>query len=534
MRYTDELLDSLRLRGDPEVDAFIPELMRGRRLEDVNRILAAYQVNGQPPPESLPPVLTEWLAGTMRLPAWADRAKLERASAMFVDHGLSISVMLGMVSLLECYAAAKGVKALHTTDRMGYSGAERRLGETCQFVVAVMVPGGLFENGGAIPVVAKVRLMHAASRFLILEGEWDSKADGLPINLEDLLGTLMSFAHTPIRSMTKLGKDIPREAREDYLHFWNVVGFLLGIPEEILPHDTLEAEEVVRAIYRRHFRSSPEGIELTRALFKCFTAMMPGPFLDGGVYALARYCVGDEISDMLEIPKSRWELVVKSGGLMGRISEGLQQRSGMVNGLVNKLGWVLLNQGGMLLSRGQKAGFKIPTEIRRAWRLPPINATPRIAALMPGLIASIREAAGSGSNVDEAIVGLGALVASADGEIDDFEVEVLAHAFQALGKTEGRPDAIDTAGVRARVEAAAAQIAKVGSDRYRERLSKQLVEHGALRPGLALACAIAYANSGIAAEERCLIEAIATDGGLGGDALAAIVDQTRTNIEAEG
>ncbi len=531
MLWSDGLLDGLRRVGDPELDALMPALMEGRQLEDVNRIMRTYHSNDQPIPEDLPPQLREWLARTAKLPEWADKERIDRASALFVEHGLSMAATLGLVSLLECYAASKGVKALHTTDRMGYSGAERRLGETAQFVVTLMEPGALYGAGRGIPVVLKVRMMHAGARFLIAENDWDAETYGVPANQEDLLGTLMSFAHSPIKSIGKLGKNIRPDEAEDFLHFWRVVGVLLGIPDEVIPRSVSQAIALVDRIAERHFEPSPEGIELTRALLDVFTGLMPGKMLHGGVYAMARYLVGDKICDMLAIPHSRWEIVSSSGGLFGRLTEGIQRRSRVVNSIANKLGWALLNQGGALFTGGRKAAFRIPTEIRRAWRLPPLHATERISRAVPAMVGAIRDAATgvSQDEVAELVTHIGVLVAAADGEIDDFEVAVLAQIFASLGDTGDAGDA-DT--VRQRVERSASWLGSGGAGNAARALARRLSKEGAMNEGLALAIAVAYANSGVAPEERSLIECIANEGGTSGDDLARLVDATRQALDA--
>src|SRR5262245_18369005 len=115
------MLDALRLQGEPELDAFIPELMgeRQRQLEAINQLLAGYTFNGQKPPSALPPLVSQWLEKTAVLPESVERRRIDRATQLFMDHGMSLCVMLGLVSLLESYAAANGSKLLCTTDLMG-------------------------------------------------------------------------------------------------------------------------------------------------------------------------------------------------------------------------------------------------------------------------------------------------------------------------------------------------------------------------------------------------------------------------------
>ena len=116
MRYTDDFMESLRQVGDASLDPIMEELVSGKGLGAVNEALRHAVTNANAAPESLPTNLRVWLEEHACLPPGTDRARLERASAFFVDHAVSLSAILGLASLAECYAAVKGVKALHATD----------------------------------------------------------------------------------------------------------------------------------------------------------------------------------------------------------------------------------------------------------------------------------------------------------------------------------------------------------------------------------------------------------------------------------
>ena len=176
MRFSNQQLDLMRTIGDPTLDPIIEGLFETHGIDGLNASLRAAVSNDRTVPSSLPPKLAEWMRGASQLPHGTDVARLERAAAFFVDHGVSISVLLGIASLPECYAARKGVKALHATDQMGYGGTEKRVSETSQFVLQVMMPGGFLPAGTAISTLMKVRMMHSASRILIQSKNWDTRA----------------------------------------------------------------------------------------------------------------------------------------------------------------------------------------------------------------------------------------------------------------------------------------------------------------------------------------------------------------------
>jgi hypothetical protein len=173
MRYNDTLLDSLRTVGDPIPDRIIEELARDGQINQVNQIMRQLFRNSHPVPSELPENIQAWLRSTDQLPAWVDKARLDRAATMFVEYGRCVPLILSTSSLVECYAARKGCKALSFSYRLGHN-TKHRLAETAQFLLVVMTPGAFDENGGGIPAIQKVRLMHAAIRFLIRKsGRWN-------------------------------------------------------------------------------------------------------------------------------------------------------------------------------------------------------------------------------------------------------------------------------------------------------------------------------------------------------------------------
>jgi len=367
MRYNDEMLESLRQVGDPVPDSIIAALAEDGHLPEVNEILQQLMQNYQPIPEELPDHIEFWLRDTAHLPAGVDRERLKKASELFVEHGLAISLILSTSSLVECFAAKKGVKVLTCSYRIGHS-TYHRIAETSQFVLLVMAPDGLFEGGSGIPAVQKVRLMHAAIRYLIEEkGDWSRETLGVPICQEDLLGTLITFTHIVIRDLRRLGASVSDEEAEDYLYFWRVVGEMMGIRPDVIPRTLAEAAECATAIQRRHWGPSPEGIEVTRALLEMQAELIPGEALDGIMAALIRELVGDEVADWLQIPRSRWETVVRHKQKIGRFLDLLDRKAGRVADLADRLALALITRQSIALNGYERAGFEIPTTLKEAW-----------------------------------------------------------------------------------------------------------------------------------------------------------------------
>jgi hypothetical protein len=328
------MLQRFRLAGDPLADQAIEAFAawtQGKGAEPPARAVGALIPRlvavPRPDPADLPAPIAAWLAKNARLPAGTDLARLDRASALWVKHGVTMAMILGTASLAECYAAARGIRALTFSNRL-QADTLRRLRETVLWVNLIMLPGGLCDQGTptgeqarpgdpplgnaqaaeGIRAVYKVRLMHAAIRYLIAQsGRWPAADLGVPLCQEDLAGTLMTFACTVPRSLRRLGVRLTDAEAEDYLYFWSVVGEMMGVHPDLIPADLAGAGALTALIFRRQHAASPEGAALTQAMLQTYGGLLPGRVLDRFFPALIRYLSGDEVADLLGVPASpRW------------------------------------------------------------------------------------------------------------------------------------------------------------------------------------------------------------------------------------
>jgi hypothetical protein len=216
-----------------------------------------------------------------------DRVSLARE--LFVEYGGEIGATLLLASLPHAYASAVGASVLANTDELR-SNTRRRIGETAQFVVEVLFPepSTIYEAAASLappPAPAPsdqgvpcgsagyvrtrtTRLTHAVIRSIVSQvqrvgsdgvsrswrpdesagipafTEYEPSDDGqpnpnedpsmvvrrgVPINQEDLLGTLATFTVTVFDVMELLGVPWSTDAEQAYLDLWNQVGELLGI-----------------------------------------------------------------------------------------------------------------------------------------------------------------------------------------------------------------------------------------------------------------------------------------------------------------
>jgi ER-bound oxygenase mpaB/B'/Rubber oxygenase, catalytic domain len=380
-RWTDELLKRKREQGDQFADDVIEAVFQQGNVNAVNAVMRTLVSNDQPVPASLPVEVQDYLAKNMTLPEWADPDKIKRGQQLFETWGLQISLCLFCASLPSAYAAAKGVKVLFLTARLD-TDARRRVMETGQFLINVLAVGSFEEHGKGFRTIQHVRLMHAAVRKLIevrnvqQPGLWDPNW-GIPINQEDLAGTMLSFSYVPVDPLRRLGVHVSAKDADAYLHLWNVIGHLLGLHDDMRVLGIDDATALVETIRHRQFTASLEGQHMTAALMALLNEMTPFHKFDETIPPLIRHLIGDEIADMLLVPASS---LTDDLGRLQRIANwfwvrifGRTERESpcyqRVTALIRPFGHDLFHGLFRLQRGGQRAPFDIPDHLARSWEL---------------------------------------------------------------------------------------------------------------------------------------------------------------------
>lgn len=368
-RWSDETLDAFRMVGDPPADRAVEEVFSTGTVAEVNRLMRTLVRNDMPPPGELPPALHNYFDTTDDLPEWADLDAIARTQEFFVRHGLLAILILGCYSLPVCYAADRGVKVIYESARL-YSDARRRVLETAQLLLDGLAPGGLAPTGAGVRSAQKVRLMHAAVRSLLLNRGWDSPNLGIPINQEDLVGTLGAFGFHFMDGLDKLNvRFLTREA-DDYIHTWNVIGHILGIQRSLFPQNFEEATYLAGRINERHFTASPEGKALQEALIDYMQAVIPGETFDGLPIALTRHFLGNDRADLLNIPRSDWtQFSLVPFRVFNGVLSSANQDIPPVARAVELFSQKMIENLLVMERGGQRTEFHIPETLKSAWKM---------------------------------------------------------------------------------------------------------------------------------------------------------------------
>jgi hypothetical protein len=189
-------------------------------------------------------------------------------------------------------------------------------------------------------------------------------ARGTPINQEDLLGGLLTFTVSVFDVLDKLGVEYDPVNLEGYLHRWCVVASVMGLRDELIPHDRAEAEDAARLIRFRQDDPSRDGRELTRALIEALEATLPVTPVRGVIGATVRWYVGDDVANLLGVQRTPWSWLLE-GPLrtVSQVAHVDERRGRWVQACMRRIGGEAV-LGFMEANRGaDRPSFSVPREL---------------------------------------------------------------------------------------------------------------------------------------------------------------------------
>lgn len=240
---------------------------------------------------------------------------LKKGQELFNQKGDLYLAMLGFYSLPYAYAFGDGAEVLVRSKRI-LDDIGRRLGETGTFIMDIFEPGAFISSKKAYLTCAKVRLIHAFSRYFTSNYAKDwSDSFGKPINQEDLIGTNLTFSLIVIRGWKKMGFEVSNDEVDLLMNYWKWVGKLMGIDTNYWPDNAKEAFELEKLIRKRHLRHSDAGNKLINALIGYYKSTIPDQLISGQVIPILNFFLGKEASKALGIYTSQ----AVSGELLGLV-----------------------------------------------------------------------------------------------------------------------------------------------------------------------------------------------------------------------
>ncbi len=305
--FSDTVLNPFRAIADAPADAVVEALVAQGGMAELRNTMAFLGDASALDMSLQSAVVQEFILENNRLPTWLDKQKIDNGLVFFWKNAQQIAITLGCYSLPYCYAAADGAQVLWLSERIK-NDTFKRLEETGEFLFGIMQEKDWLNGNNGIKIL-KIRLIHSIARYFSVHSkQWDS-AWGTPVNQEDMAGTNLAFSYIALRGLRKLGVATTEAEEEAYLHLWNVVGAMLGVNEQLLPQNLREAFQLDKAIANRHFKPSEAGRGLAKALLKTLELQIAAnnAALQSFPAAQMRFLLGDEIADLLDLPKVKLE-----------------------------------------------------------------------------------------------------------------------------------------------------------------------------------------------------------------------------------
>jgi hypothetical protein len=367
--WNPEFLAAMRQEQDPLADTIIRDIFHEGDQAAVDDVFAKIVRSDDPIPPGLPPKAIAYFQSTAALPPWADLEQIALAQRLFTRAGWATATGLFCSALPQAYAARNGARVLLGTTGMTMH-VERRIFETAQFIFDVLDEGAFGPAGRGVRAAQKVRLLHATIRHLTLrQAGWDPRAWGVPINQEDLAGTLMTFSCVILDAFDSLRIPYTAEEGEAFLHTWAVVGHLLGVDARLIPKSVVDGNALMERIRATQWVASPEGNTLGKALIAFMQKYLPGRAFDGLPVSMMRELAGDHCADLLGLPPSGWtrRIVHAAAEIDDFFGRGADHS--IVGRLLAEASHKLMEGIVLAFREGKQTKFRIPTALVHAWNL---------------------------------------------------------------------------------------------------------------------------------------------------------------------
>lgn len=283
----DAFLDPLRLQGDDLADEAVLRLHDEDGIDKVNEIFRTMRGDHEPLPDDTPAAFRDFMAATDEPPRRLDVDRLNRGAEAFRTHAVPAAVVLLAASLPAGYSAPVLAKILTISNNLG-THPYRRLMGVLQLIVNVSTKVPTAGDERAHLTARKLRLLHSGIRFIVPRHRPEYREEhGVPVNHEDMLGTIMGFSYLVITGLKRLGVGLSDEQAEDYYYVWRAFAQMIGIHppgepqnDEYLPRDVAEAGVFYDAYVRRHYtqaEDNPDGVYLSKVNLEMMRSLIPGP-----------------------------------------------------------------------------------------------------------------------------------------------------------------------------------------------------------------------------------------------------------------
>lgn len=225
-------------------DQVVKDVYFTKKFHEASREIEHYIRNGVSEGDDVPESVKKLFLQTQTLPDWLDYDLITSGAELCMRANLDSLISLRDYCLIGGYDYAYLNKPLIVTEALK-KGAVKRLSETLDFWVNATRYNALEIHAKGYEFAIKTRLIHSYARLSIKKHykNWDTENWGKPINSWDMMATYIGFSLVFLHSLHKLGNTFSDKEEKGLFHLWKYVGYLLGIPEILLPNDKKQATE---------------------------------------------------------------------------------------------------------------------------------------------------------------------------------------------------------------------------------------------------------------------------------------------------
>ncbi len=319
-------------------DEVVKEVYFNKKYAEASREIENYIRNGVREDGEVRDSVKNLFLQTQHVPDWLDYGLLKSGAELCMRSNLDSLISLRDYCLMGGYDYAYLNKPLIVTEALK-KGAVKRLSETLDFWVNVTRYDALEIHKKGYEFAIKTRLIHSYARLSIKKHykDWDTENWGEPINSWDMMATYIGFSLVFLHSLKKLGNTFSIEEEKGLFHLWKYVGYLLGIPQNLLPNDKKQATEYFYLWTSVQPSSDKDSVLLAHSLLN---ESLENPILK---YSFQRknlrylhlcctwYLLDDEVCRRLQIPDVKnKKLFPKTKWLINKVYDRLVSREARI------------------------------------------------------------------------------------------------------------------------------------------------------------------------------------------------------------
>lgn len=295
---------------DEEMDALVEGWMKNGELKFIMKSLHSGEE------KNLPQDYKDFLDENRAVPGWVDWELMEAGCSLSERSGLSGLLVLRNFALLGGYNFGNLTKPLVATEALE-KGAVHRLYNTLGFWVDVSRNGAESQER-RLRACIRTRIVHSVSRLSILKKypDWDGEKFGTPINFADMIATNIAFTVYYLFGLSRIHFRFSEQEEEGTFHLWKYVTWLLGVPQNLIPENRVEALAFFR--FWTQYQASPDAdaLKLTDALLHENTpiSLLKLDIVKrnmGYIHrSVANFLIDENIRQNLQVPPVRFKNVI--------------------------------------------------------------------------------------------------------------------------------------------------------------------------------------------------------------------------------